>query len=126
MLPVEYPEISPSDVRILLLEGGERLLTMFVPRLSRYTRHQLERRGIEVRTNTLVKSADDGGVVLADGTEIPTASIVWTAGVRPNDASGRSDTRIEVDEQLRIAGVESAYAIGDVAAAATSAETSCR
>ncbi len=85
VLPHEYPEIPPSEVSILLLEGADRLLTMFVPRLSNYARRELERRGIDVRTNTLVASADDKGVVLHDGAEVPTATMVWTAGVRPND-----------------------------------------
>ena len=114
VLPDEYPEIPPSDVRIVLLEGTDRILSMFVPRLSKYARHQLELRGIDVRCDTLVDSADDKGVVLHDGSEIPTATMVWTAGVKPNSESHR---RIEVDPCLRVLGAEGAFAIGDVAAA---------
>ncbi len=117
VLPVEYPEIPPSDVRIVLLEGGDRLLPMFVPRLSRYARRELEVRGIDVRTNTLVASADDRGVVLHDGTELATASIVWTAGVRPNDVVHERAQRLDVDDHLRVNGTDGVYAIGDVAAA---------
>jgi NADH dehydrogenase len=117
VLPFEYPEIEPSDVSILLLEGGDRLLTMFVPRLSNYARAELEHRGIEVRTHTLVVSADDHGVVLRDGTEVPTATLVWTAGVRPNDIVHDTPRRIEVDKYLRVVGASNAFAIGDVAAA---------
>ena len=116
VLPMEYPEIPPADVRIVLLEGGDRLLPMFVPRLSKYARRQLERRNIEVRTNTLVESADDAGVVLRDGTEIATASVVWTAGVRPNDVVHASPRRLDVDDHLRVRGTDDVYAIGDVAA----------
>jgi NADH dehydrogenase len=116
VLPYEYPEIPPSDVSILLLEGADRLLTMFVPRLSNYARRELERRGIDVRTNTLVASADGKGVVLHDGTELPTATMVWTAGVQPNDVVHDPPRRIEVDDQLRIVGAQGAFAIGDVAA----------
>jgi len=114
VLPDEYPEIPPSDVRIVLLEGSDRVLGMFAPSLSKYARRELERRGIDVRCNTLVDSADDKGVVLHDDSEIPTATMVWTAGVRPNSEFGR---RYEVDSELRIAGTEGAFAIGDVAAA---------
>jgi NADH dehydrogenase len=76
-----------------------------------------------VRTETLVGSADERGVVLRDGSELPTASIVWTAGVRPSHISvhpGVTHTeqeRFAVDSHLRILGAEHAYAIGDVAAA---------
>ena len=117
VLPHEYPEMPPSDVRIVLLEGADRLLSMFVPRLSAYARRQLEHMGVEVRTDTLVASADDKGVVLRDGTEIATASMVWTAGVRPNDVvHDGAPRRLEVDDHLRVVGAEGAFAIGDVAA----------
>ncbi len=114
VMPDEYPEIPPSDVRIILLEGTDRLLSMFVPSLSTYARRQLEQRGIDVRCETLVDAADDKGVVLHDGSEIPTATMVWTAGVKPNSEEHR---RIEVDDHLRVMGAEGAFAIGDVAAA---------
>ena len=123
VLPHEYPEFPPSDVRIVLLEGGDRVLPTFRKRLSKYARHELRVRGVDVRTETLVASADERGVVMRDGTELPTASIVWTAGVRPSHVSvhpGVTHTeqeRFAVDGHLRILGADDAYAIGDVAAA---------
>jgi NADH:ubiquinone reductase (H+-translocating) len=117
VVPYEYPELPASALRIVLLEGGERLLPMFVPRLSDYARRELERRGVEVRTNTLVSSADDNGVTLQDGTEIETATMVWTAGVRPNDPVHEKPERLTVDDHLRVVGTKNVFAIGDVAAA---------
>lgn len=117
VLPHEYPEMSSSSLRILLLEGGDRLLPQFVPRLSDYARRELEGRGVEVRTNTMVASADDMGVVLHDGSEIPTASMIWTAGVRPSDPVHELPVRLEVDDHLRVVGADGVFAIGDVAAA---------
>ncbi|MDQ1454796.1 MAG: hypothetical protein QOH28_416, partial [Actinomycetota bacterium] len=115
IVPYEYPELPASALRILLLEGGERLLPMFVPRLSQYARRELERRGVEVRTNTLVASADDRGVMLHDGSEIETATMVWTAGVRPNDPVHEGAERLPVDDHLRLVGARNVFAIGDVA-----------
>jgi NADH:ubiquinone reductase (H+-translocating) len=117
IIPVEYPELPPSALRILLLEGGERLLPMFVPRLSEYARRELDRRGVEVRTNTFVASADERGVVLNDGSVIETATMVWTAGVRPNDLLHDKPERLPVDDHLRLVGAKNVFAIGDVAAA---------
>jgi NADH:ubiquinone reductase (H+-translocating) len=116
VLPREYPELPASALRILLLEGGDRLLPMFVPRLSEYARRELERRGVDVRTNTLVASADDGGVVLHDGSRVETASMVWTAGVRPNDVVHDTPERLVVDDHLRVVGAQNVFAIGDAAA----------
>jgi NADH dehydrogenase len=122
VLPREYPELRPHEFRIVLLEGGDRVLPTFKRRLSAYGRRELERRGVDVRTDVLVASADDAGVVTKDGAEIVTATIVWTAGVQPSEVAvhpGVTRTearRIAVDDHLRVLGVEHAYAIGDVAA----------
>jgi len=123
VLPHEYPEFPPSDVRIVLLEGGDRLLPPFRKRLSRYARRELEQLGVDGRTDTLVATADGSGVVTHDGTELVTATIVWTAGVRPavvDHHPGLTRTtkqdRLAVDDHLRILGAQHAWAIGDVAA----------
>jgi len=116
VLPREYPELSPSSLRILLLEGGGRLLPMFVPSLSTYARRELEGLGVEIRTNTFVSSADDTGVVLHDGMKVETATMVWTAGVLPNDPLHEKPERLPVDDHFRLVGAAGVFAIGDVAA----------
>jgi NADH dehydrogenase len=124
VVPNEYPELASTSARILLLEGGDRVLASFKPRLSTYTVCQLTRLGVEVRTHTLVTSADETGVVLHDGTELSTATMVWTAGVRPRSSFDTPDIRpdagrfgrLDVDDRFRVVGTKSTYAIGDVAA----------
>jgi len=120
VLPREYPELDHRDVRIVLVEGTDRVLPTFPPRLSAYAQKTLERLGVEVRCNSLVDSADDRSVTLVDGTHYPTYSVVWAAGVRPADPldepPGASSGRIVVDDHLRVVGSEGVYAIGDVAA----------
>jgi NADH dehydrogenase len=123
VLPKEYPELRPSDVRIVLLEGADRVLSTFKPRLSRYTFHMLEHLGVDVQLGTLVGSIDDAGVKLRDGRHIATATVVWTAGVRPADlteavsAHHTKAGRFQVDDRLRVLGRTNVYAIGDSAAA---------
>ena len=116
VLPREYPELDPRDVRIVLVEGTDRVLPTFPPRLSAYAQKTLERLGVEVRCNSLVASADDRSVTLADGTHLPTYSVVWAAGVQPADPLDEVPTRIAVDDHLRVVGADGVYAIGDVAA----------
>ena len=123
VFPYEYPELVGSGIRILLLEGGGRVLPAFKPRLSDYAWRELIRRNVDVRTDTMVQSADPDCVVLHDGTEIPTATIVWTAGVRPSPPERSGDPeprtpggRIAVDDHFLVAGTRSTYAIGDTAA----------
>ena len=117
VVPHEFPELATTPLRIVLLEGGDRVLPTFKRRLSTYAENELVRRGVEVRVGVLVESADDRGVVLHDGTELATATLVWTAGVRPADVLETPPRRVDVDDHLRIVGAADAYAIGDVAAA---------
>ena len=119
----DYPELHHHDARILLVEGKPRLLEAFPDSLGRYAERQLRRRGVEVFTGTLVRSASGEAVSLSAGEDIRTRTIVWSAGVRPTDPvrdapSGIhcSDSgRIGVDEHLRVRGSPGLFAIGDVA-----------
>ncbi len=117
----DYHQISRAEIRVILVEGTDRLLNAFSARLGRYARRVLERRGVEVLTGTLVKTANGHSVMLADGTAIACSTIIWSAGVRPNDPLGDSavprfrNARIQVDAFLRIPGAPGAFAIGDTA-----------
>ncbi len=117
----DFPAVRLEDTRIVLAEGQERLLSTFSERLGRYAERVLTKRGIEVRTKTLVRAADDRQVTLSDGTVIRTHTIVWTGGVRPLvpgtwPEPGRSRKgRVLVDEYLRVRGAQRAYLLGDAA-----------
>jgi NADH:quinone reductase (non-electrogenic) len=116
VFPHEYPELAAPRIRILLLEGGDQVLPTFKPRLSAYAQGELVRRGVDVRVGVRVESVDDDGIALHDGTEVATATLVWTAGVSPANVLDATSHRIEVDDHFRIVGATEAYAIGDVAA----------
>jgi len=124
VLGFDYPTLNRSDARIVLLEGLDRLLAAFHPRLGTYAEQALVDFGIEVRTRALVEKADDDMVTLLDGETIPAKTVVWSAGVRPTDpldAAPRSERskRLEADEFLRLRGHDNVYVIGDAAAVQT-------
>lgn len=117
----DYPDLTPEVSRIVLLEARDSLLPEFAERLSRYARRALRRRGVEVRTQTLMEDVTDRGVRVTGGEEVETATIVWSAGVRADDATvsvevTRSPSkRVIVDGQFRIKDCPGAFAIGDLA-----------
>jgi NADH dehydrogenase len=120
VLPAEYPDIRVPP-RIVLVEGRDRLLAAFSPKLSRYTEERLGSLGVEVMLDRLVTEVDDDGVVLSDGARIESHCLVWSAGVKPEGTSlelprRERSKRIEVDAYLRIEGHRDAFAIGDAAA----------
>lgn len=78
-----YRSIAPRDVRIVLIEAGPALLTGLPPAMGRYTMKNLASRGVELHVGDAVTALDDRAIHLASGATIPTATVLWSAGVRP-------------------------------------------
>jgi len=120
----EYPELEGRRIRIMLVEGLSHVLPPFPASLREAARHELERKGIEVRTDTRVEAAVSKHVLLSTGEEIGARTLVWAAGVRPAalaagiDAARTRSGRLAVDATLRLRGSENVFAIGDVAGVA--------
>ncbi|MBI1621766.1 NAD(P)/FAD-dependent oxidoreductase [Aquamicrobium zhengzhouense] len=116
----DFRNISPQEARIILAEGGPRLLGGFRESLSEYARLRLLRLGVEVRTNASVKHISDDHVVLNDEV-LPTGLSLWAAGVGssplgkalgvPLDRHGR----VIVRPDLSVGGYNDLYVIGDLA-----------
>jgi NADH dehydrogenase len=120
----DYPTLKRSEARILLLEGLDKLLAAFHPRLGRYAEQTLVGFGIDVRTGALVEKADDESVTLRTGETIAAKTIVWSAGVRPTDPLNGAERsartkRLQADEFLRLRGHDDVFVIGDAASVAT-------
>ncbi|HEY8480517.1 MAG TPA: NAD(P)/FAD-dependent oxidoreductase [Spirillospora sp.] len=117
-----YPSIDPDELRWMMVEATDRILPEVGPEMGRWTAEALRARGIEVRLNTLLKSAENRRIVLSDGEEFEAGTLVWTAGVKPHPVVGASDLplddkgRIKTTTELTVEGVENAYAAGDNAA----------
>ena len=85
-LPGEFRRIDPSSARIVLLEGGSRVLQAMPEDLSLRAREQLEKLGVEVRLDARVTGIDGGSVEVMPGAggdsyAIATRCVVWAAGV---------------------------------------------
>ncbi|MEU8029807.1 FAD-dependent oxidoreductase [Streptomyces sp. NPDC049099] len=107
--------------RWLLLDMAERVLPELDPRLSRTADRVLRVRGVEVRTGTSVKEATHDGVLLTDGEFVPTRTLVWCVGVRPDplvEGVGQplERGRLIVDPHLRVPGRPEVSGCGDAAA----------
>ncbi|HEX3364159.1 NAD(P)/FAD-dependent oxidoreductase [Phenylobacterium sp.] len=95
----DFRRLHPDQTKVILLEGGDRILPTFDPKLSAAARRQLERLGVSVRTGAVAQAVDADGVVVA-GARVPAATVLWTAGVAasplaaqtgaPTDRAGRA------------------------------------
>jgi NADH:ubiquinone reductase (H+-translocating) len=121
VLPKDYPELDFSKMNIYLLEGGPRTLGPMSEKSSKDSCHYLEKMGVKVMTNTLVKDYDGEQVFLGDGTTIPTNTVIWAAGIKGNVPEGIDKSlvvrgnRIKVDRHSKVQGSTNVYALGDIA-----------
>jgi NADH dehydrogenase len=116
-----YRSVHREDMRWILVEAADRILPEIGAPLSAYVADRLRDRGVEVLLSTRLESAEGGRIALSDGQTFEADTLVWTAGVRANPAVERlgfplRDGRLDVDEYLRVRGVEAAWAAGDCAA----------
>jgi NADH dehydrogenase len=116
-----YPELKGRPQRWVLVDAAPKILPEIPTRLGDYAARQLEKRGIEIHVGTTLESVDAEGALLSNGTRIPTATLVWTAGVRANPLLAQLGLplderhRVKVDETLRVEGLEDVWALGDCA-----------
>lgn len=115
----DYPEVTRSGVRVLLLEAMDRVLPSFPQYLSQIAIKRLKEMGVEVILNSPIQRASADSVSLKGGRKIQTGILVWTGGVKASHLSLRPDVkrdqigRIIVNEDLCIPGYPGIYAIGD-------------
>lgn len=117
----DHPELEGQPIRWLLLDVKPRVLPELDERLSRTATRVLRRRGVEIRTGTSVAEATAEGVRLSTGESLPTRSLIWCVGVRPDPLVTDlglpvEHGRIVVDPYLQVEGHEDVYACGDAAA----------
>ena len=120
-LLAKHPRLEGATARWLLLDTAPRVLPGLSERLSGTAARTLAERGVEVRTGTSVKEATADGVHLSDGTTVPTRSLIWCVGVRPDplvDTLGlpTDHGRLTVDADLSVPGQPGLWACGDAAA----------
>jgi NADH dehydrogenase len=118
----EFRAIDPRRSRIILLEGGPRVLPVYPEDLSASAERQLKEMGVEVRTNAMVTNIEPG-MVSVGNEKIPASVILWGAGVSasplgrmlgvPTDKAGR----VVVQPDLTVPGHPEVFVAGDLASA---------
>jgi NADH:ubiquinone reductase (H+-translocating) len=118
----DYPDVSADAARIVLVEAGPEIFSMFKPDIREYAVEALTKRGVEVRAGEVVESITPLRVTLKSGEELKAHTLVWGAGLQGNalvQSLGlelERGNRIAVDGDLRIPSHPEVFPVGDVAA----------
>jgi NADH dehydrogenase len=116
----DFRTIHPEDARVVLIEGGPRVLGNFAPDLSAYAQAALEKLGVEVMLGNPVTAMDASGAVFG-GQRLEAHTLLWAAGVQASPAAQwlgvEADRagRIKVEPDLTVPGYREIFAIGDTA-----------
>jgi NADH dehydrogenase len=124
-LPRDFRRIAHEPVRVVLLEGGPRVLATYPDALSEHARRDLTNLGVDVRTGALVTAVERGQVRVGETEVIRSNTVIWAAG---NAASPLGKSlgapvdrvgRVLVQPDLSIPGHPEVFVIGDMASIAT-------
>jgi NADH:quinone reductase (non-electrogenic) len=116
-----YPQLREELIRVVVVHPGNFILPELGEELGRYAEHKLRERKVEVIKGQRVANYDGVVVTLSDGTSIPAATLIWTAGVKPSPVIAqlpceKERGRLLVSEYLAVTGVAGLWAAGDCAA----------
>jgi NADH dehydrogenase len=127
-LKPDFRTIDTRKTRIILVEGMDRVLPPFPPDLSARAQQDLKKKGVEVRTGSLVTDIQENQVTLKRGDDLTTieaATVLWAAGVRDPGMGGilakRTGVerdragRVIVQADLSIPNFSDIFVIGDLA-----------
>jgi NADH:ubiquinone reductase (H+-translocating) len=119
-LKANFRRIDPAKANIILLDAGARVLPTFAEPLSRRVTRRLTRLGVKVLTGVKVDTVDERGVI-ASGNRIPSATVLWTAGVAASPIPKMLGTKTDragralVDPFLKVVDAPPVFVVGDAA-----------
>ena len=116
-----FRRIDTRSLRVILIEGSERILEAFDPDQSEYARRRLEKLGVEVRTNSRVANVTPGRLHFTDGSVLDSAAIIWAAGVEASPLTAMLGVpladragRITPEADLSLPGHPEIFIVGDL------------
>ena len=116
-----YPTVRRGEIEVVLVEAGSRLLPDLQAGMGTYAARALVRRRVQLILGDAVRELDDDGLRLGSGRIVRSATVVWSAGVRPaplvaNLALPTARRALVANADMSVAGQPGVWAIGDCAA----------
>ena len=113
---------AAAHIDIYLIEAGPRILPMFDQKLTDRATRDLQKLGVNVRTNTAVREIKSRKIILKEGEPVPAEITIWAAGVKGEPTASVLNlpivgSRIDVEPSLRVKHYPHVWAIGDISGA---------
>ncbi len=121
VLAKDYPQMDLKEVRVLLLEAGPNLMPSYPDGLRKSTYDLLEKKHVEVMANAKLTDYNGERITLSDGEQIPSHTLIWTAGVRAAELVDQlgiqqaASGRVVTEATLQLPNHPDVFVIGDAA-----------
>ena len=121
ILVKDYPRLDVKKSRVILVESGQEVLSMFPKRLQKYAARRLQRMGVHLQFGSYVTGAQDGKVLFKDGSSIDAQTLFWAAGVKAAPlaemivSTKARNGRVVVEKDLSLKEHAEVSIIGDMA-----------
>ena len=117
----DYPHMDLQDVRVILLEATGNVMATYPPELRKATMKLLENKNVEIMLNTRLTDYNGQRITMADGKQIDTHTLIWTAGVRSAELTDQlgvqqaASRRVRVEPTLQLPQRPEVFVVGDAA-----------
>jgi NADH:ubiquinone reductase (H+-translocating) len=124
----DFRRINPTEARIIVVEGGERVLPAYPPDLSAKAEKLVEKLGVEIRKGVMVTGVDENGVTYKDGDihgSFAAKTVLWAGGVvitafgkklaERTQAETDKSGRIKANPDLTVPNYPNIFVTGDLA-----------
>lgn len=117
----KFEERLGGNIEVSIFQGGPALLKGVSPKVSEIAKERLQKAGVKVHLNSRVKKVTSEFLEIEDERLHPYDVLIWTGGIKSNsvlEKSGipmNSDNRMDVDEYLKVKGIDNVFAAGDIA-----------
>jgi len=121
-LKSNFRRIDTGKLRVILIEGSDRILETYDLDQSEYTRQRLSSLGVEVWTNTRVVNVTAGKLDLKDGRVLEAQAIIWAAGIAASPLTAMLGVavdrggRVSPEADLSLPGFPDIFVAGDLVA----------
>ena len=119
-IAVNYHDLDPGEIKVILLHSGETILEQLVPNLRVLAQRVLVHAGVDIRLKTRLSAATGSEAILNTGERIATKTLVSTVPSSPNPVTDRTNLpkergRIRTDQQMQVEGSDHLWSLGDCA-----------
>lgn len=121
ILSKDYPDLQTAKIKIIIIEGKEFPLSNMSNTTQKTALRYLQKLGVKLYFNALVKEYNNHTITLQDGREIKSSYVIWTGGIKANHIEGLTNAfieksgRVTVNRNHEVMGHKNIYAIGDMA-----------